>query len=265
MSEALRLALYTAWRRRFAPLAWGLPLGLMSLMIVGVFPSIEENADVEKLLESYPDTFKDAFGVTDASFSSIQGYLGAEIFNLIAPFAICFFLIRALSDAVCGSEHRGALDVLLSAPLSRRQLVAGWLLGNTAVLLGVLALFGVLTWIGGPLFGVDLPAGDVAAGVLNMLPLALCFGGVTLLFAGLLHRSGAVTGIAAGVLVTMYLVETLGSLSDAIDAFRPLSAFHYYGAALENGLDAGDFFGLVAAGLVLAVAGALLFERRDIR
>ena len=260
----LRIAIHTIRRRRFAPLAWGLSLGVMAVLVVAVFPSIEESNAFDKLIDTYPDALKSAFGVSDASFQTIQGYMHAEMFSMVAPLAVCFFVIRALSDAICGSEHRGALDVLLSAPLARRELVAGLVAGTTVVLAGILAVLGIVMWVAGLVFGVDLPAGDAAAGVLGMLPLAFFFGGVTVVLAGVLHRSATVVGIAAGTLLVMYLLEVLGSLSDALDPVGPLSAFHYYGAPIEEGVHAADFLGLCAAGLVLAAIGAALFERRDI-
>ena len=51
----LRYALYVARRKRFAPLAWGLPLGLMAVMIVAVFPSIQSSSQLDELIKAYPD------------------------------------------------------------------------------------------------------------------------------------------------------------------------------------------------------------------
>ena len=260
----LRIALHVIRRRRFAPLSWGLSLGLMAALIVGVFPSIARSKELDTLIESYPDAVKSAFGISDASFQTIQGYMHAEIFSLVAPLTVCFFAIRALSDAICGGEHRRALDVLLSAPLTRRELVAGLVAGTTVVLIGILAVLGVVMWAAAVIFGVDLPAADAAAGVLGLLPLALFSGGLAVLLAGVIHRVATVMGLAAGILLVMYLLEVLGTLSDALDPIRPLSAFHYYGAPLEDGINGADFLGLCAAGLVLAAMGAALFERRDI-
>lgn len=39
---------------------------------------------------------------------------------------------------------------------------------------------------------------------------------------------------------------------------------HYYGSAIEQGLDPAACLGLTAAGLRLAAAGCALFERRDV-
>ncbi len=260
----LRIAGYAVRRRRRAPLAWGLPLGVLCLMVVAVFPSIEGSAQFDDLIRAYPEAFKEAFGVTNASFQSVQGYLAAEVFNLIGPFATAFFMIHALATGICGSERGGAMDVLLSAPLARRSVMVGWLAGSAIVLLAVLGLLGILIQAGALVFGAELAPGDTLAGVLNLWPLSVFFGGVAALVAGASGRAVIVTGVGAGVLALMYFVEVLGNISDPIGAVDWLSAFHYYGSAIEHGIDPVHAAGLVAAGLGLTTVGCVLFERRDV-
>lgn len=260
----LHVAAYAIARKRFAPLAWAIPLGLMSLMVVAVFPSIQSSTQLDELIKAYPDALKQAFGISDASFRTITGYLAAEEFSLIAPFATSYFVIHALAQGVCGAERSGMLDVLLSAPMRRRHLLAGWLAGTAATLLAIVVVFGVITQLGAVVAGVDLAPGDTLAGILNLWPLGIFFGGVTLLLAGFMRTPGAVTGVASGVLAVMYLVEVLGKLSGTMAKVDGLSAFHYYGSAIEDGLDPLAVAGLTAAGVLLAAVGCALFERRDV-
>lgn len=263
-APVLRLARYTVRRRRLAPLTWGLPLSLMSVFVVAIFPSIENASGIRELVDSYPDALKEAFDFSADSFATIEGYMAAEVFSLIGPLVACAFLIRTVSDAMCGAQARGTLDVLLSAPVTRREIAAGALLGGSVVLVAILVVFAVLTVVAGAIAGVGLAVADVLAGTAALFPLAFFFAGLTLALAGATARSGLVGGVAAGTLLAMYLAEVLGSFSGAIDALRTLSAFHYYGSAIEEGLDVAASAGLIGAGLVLALAGALLFERRDI-
>ena len=260
----LRYAAYVVRRKRFAPLAWGLPLGLMAVMVVAVFPSIHGSSQLDELINSYPDALKEAFGISDASFSSISGYLAAEIFSMIAPFTAAAFMIHSVTTGVSSAEHRGVLDVMLSAPAHRRYVLAGHLAGGAAILLAIALVLGTLTQAAALAFGADLPMGDTLAGVLNLWPLGVFFGGVTVLLAGLTRRTAVVGGGAAAALAVMYLMEVLGKLSDLFAAVDGLSAFHYYGSAIEDGLEPASFAILVAAGALLAAAGCVLFERRDV-
>jgi ABC-2 type transport system permease protein len=265
MTPPARIATYAARRLRLAPATWGVPLGLLCLMIVAIFPSIEGSPQLDQLIDSYPDAFKEAFGVTDASFRTIEGYLAVEVFSLIAPLATAYFTIHALARAVCGSEQRGVLDIVLSAPVRRYHVLAGWLGAVASVLVAILVVTGVICQLAAVAFGVDLAIGSTVAGVANLWPLSVFFGGLTLLLAGVSSRTLAVTGVATATLVTMYFLEVLGKLSSAAATVDGLSAFHYYGSAIENGIDPAAFVGLTAAGLLLAAAGAALFERRDVR
>lgn len=265
MSATVRIAVYAGRRLRFAPLAWGVPLGLLCLMIVAIFPSIQGSQGLSDLIRSYPEAFKQAFGVTDASFRTIEGYLAVEVFSLIAPLACAYFVIHALARAVCGSEQRGVLDVLLSAPVRRRQVLLGWFAAAAAVLIGVLLVMALICQVSALAFGVALAAGRTAAAALSLWSLSVFFGGLTLLLAGASGRTLAVTAIATGTLVAMYFVEILGKLSHAFAAIDWASAFHFYGSAIEDGIDPAGVGGLVVAGLLLAAAGCALFERRDVR
>ena len=265
MSGALRVAAYAGRRARYAPVAWGVPLGLLCVMIVAVFPSIASSPQLDQLIDSYPEAFKEAFGVTEASFRTVEGYLAAEVFSLIAPLATAYFVIHLLARAICGSDQRGVLDVLLSAPLRRREVLAGWFVAAAAALAAILVVVAVLCQLGAVAFGVDLGVDHTLAAVANLWPLSVFFGGLTLLLAGLSSRMHAVTGMATGALVGMYFLEVLGKLSDTVAKADGLSAFHYYGSAIENGIDPVAFAGLTAAGLLLAAVGAVLFERRDVR
>jgi ABC-2 type transport system permease protein len=105
----------------------------------------------------------------------------------------------------------------------------------------------------------------MAAGSLGLWPFAVFFAGVASLVAGAMPRSGAVSGVASAVLVAMYALDLAGRLVGALEPLRWLSAFRYYGAPLRDGLDVPSAAALLVAGVVLAAAGALLLERRDIR
>ena len=260
----LRYAAYELRRRRRAPLTWGLPLGLMAAMVVAVFPSIQGSAQLDELIKAYPDALKEAFGISDASFSSISGCLAAEVFSMIAPFTAAAFMVHAIATGVSGAERRGVLDVMLSAPVRRSQVVVGYLAGSALALLGIAAVLGIVTQSAAALFGVDLSPGDTLAGVLNLWPLGIFAGGVAALLAGVSRRPAVVAGGAAGVLVAMYLVEVLGKLSDAFAKVDAVSAFHYYGSAIEDGLDPASCAILIGAAVVLAAIGCVLFERRDV-
>jgi beta-exotoxin I transport system permease protein len=246
--------------RRRALLAWSLSVGVTGAFFMLVWPSVEDA--IGKAVESYPEGLKQAFGV--GSLSNAQEYLNAELFSLILPFAIGVFALRAVAATIDGAQESGYLDVLLSAPISRRGLAASTFVAVAVEVAAILAVAWALTCLGSAVAGAGLSAGLAAAGYANAWPLAMFAAGVAMLVTGISQHSGAVTGIASGTLVAMYVLDLLGKLTDSIEPLRWLSVFRYYGSAVVDGIDPLAFAGVTLAALALAVVGTLLFERRDL-
>ena len=257
MNAVLRRSLLD---RRRALTVWAASVGLTGAFFMLVWPSIDEA--IGQALDSYPASVKEAFGIT--TLDSAEQYLNAELFSHILPFALAVFAVRAVAAAIAGAQERGHLDVLLSAPISRRQLVAATFAAIAVELAAILAAAWALTCLGGVVASADLDAGLAAAGYANVWPLAIFSAGVAMLVTGLSQHAGTVTGVASGVIVAMYVLDLLGRLSDSVEPFRWLSAFQYYGTAAVDGIDPPSFAGLAVAGLALAVAGTILFDRRDL-
>lgn len=246
--------------RRRGVLVWGLSLGGYGALMAAVYPSIRSS--INQVIENYPAALKKAFDA--GTMNTVEGYIHAEMFSLIVPLAIGYFAIRVLAGATAGAEERGHLDVILALPVSRRVLMLGAYAATAAVALAILLITGLLTFVAGRIAGAGISLGLVTAGAIGTWPFALVFGGVAAVLSGLLHSARAVTGIALGLLIAMYAVDVAGKLSHHLTAIRAASIFKYYGAPMRDGIDVIAFTGLVIAGIVLAVIGAGLFERRDV-
>lgn len=248
-------------RDRRTPLTWGLPLGAMCALIVAIYPSIADS--LATIAENYPPALKEAFGV--AEFDTVEAYLDAEMFSLVIPLALGYFMIRCVVHALPAAEERGELDIVLAAPVQRRELVAGSFAAAMLTSAAVLVVVLVLTLLASVVVGAGLGVSDTLAGVAEVWPLGVFFAGAAVLGAGLMSRSSSVTALAAGGLVAMYVLDLAGRLADEVSGLRYISAFKYYGSALTEGIDPLAFVGLALAGCVLAALGASAFERRDVR
>lgn len=245
---------------RRAPLTWGGALGAMTALVVAIWPSIEDS--MSKLVESYPAGLKEVFGI--GQLNSVEKYIDVEMLSLVVPLTLAFFAVRCATRATVGAEDRGYLDTLLSLPVSRRQLVTSSFVVTGFVLVAILAVVWTLTWITGTLVGSGVSASKLAVGLVNVWPLAMAFAGLAVFTAGFLRRPATVTAIASGTLVAMYVIDVLGKLAHELEPLRALSAFRYYGSAIQDGLDAGHMLGLTLVAVALATLGATLFERRDV-
>lgn len=184
--------------------------------------------------------------------------------SLIVPLAVGYLAVRSVAGGLSGAAESGRLDVLLSAPISRRRLVASGFAATALELAAVLAVGLAITVLGGLLAGAGLCFGLALAGFANVWPLALLFAGLGIVATGFSLRTTVVTGSVAGVLVAMYVVDLIGRLDTGLDWVRYGSVFRYYGKAIEDGIEPLSFIGVTAVAVALAALGAWLFERRDL-
>ena len=246
--------------QRRVPLTWGGSLGAMSALMAALWPSIE--GSVDRLLASYPEKLKEAFNIH--ALTSVEAYVDAEMLSLIVPLAVSFLAVRLVTRALSGAEASGELDIVLSAPLRRRTLVAGSYVACAVLVAAVLALVTAMTWVAGSVVGAHPSLVVLGRGLANVWPLSMLFAGLAVLATGPLHRTPQVTAVAIGGLVASYLLDLVGKLADPVSWARTFSAFRYYGSAIQDGIDPLAFAGLTLAGVALAVGGTLLFERRDV-
>jgi ABC-2 type transport system permease protein len=232
----------------------------MSALIAAIWPSIE--GSIDELVRNYPEGLKSAFGID--RLDTVEAYIDAEMLSIIVPLAIAFLAVRCVTAATVTAEERGHLDVLLSLPLSRRVLVGASFLAAGIVTAAVLVVAWAMTCVAGALAGTGIDVGTMAAGFANVWPLAMFFAGLAAFSAGVTSRAARATGAALGTLVAMYVVDLVGKVAHELEPVRAVSAFRYYGSAVQDGLSVWHMLVLTAAGVARAAAGALLLDRRDL-
>ncbi len=242
-------------------LIWGGVLGAYAAAMVASYLSFGDPEQMEQLLSAYPEGMLEAFGITD--MSTIEGYLSSQIFNLI-PLAVAFFPILALSSAIAGSEERGTIDVLLGNPIPRWQLVVASFVATAASLLAIVAIMGGLMYGTALLTDIELDFTASVEAVLSLWPISIFFGGLALLCSAVFHRRALAIAVPGFVLLAMYLADTLGRVSEELEAYRDFSVFYYYGAAITDGIDWPSFFGVSGAAVFFALLAVVAFRRRDI-
>lgn len=252
-------------RRSFAWWAVGL-VGYVAL-IVSVYPTIRDNPDLNKLVESYPEALKAfiAFG-GQFDFTSAAGYLGSELFSFMIP---ALFLVATVGNgagSIAGEEERGTLDLLLSAPLSRTRIAVEKLAAMCAEAAGLGLVLWLALWIGALVFGMDISATHLGAAVIVLVLLAIAYGAVAFMLAAATGKKALAVGGTVALAVGAYLVNSLASLVDALEPFQKATPFYHYAAGdpLHNGLDPWNTLYLFAVGAVAAVVGVALFARRDV-
>ncbi|MDP8950325.1 MAG: ABC transporter permease [Actinomycetota bacterium] len=260
------LILHTLRSQVRSVVIWGVALGLLSLTTVAFFPSLEDQGQqLNELIESYPPEMRELFGMgEDTDLTTIEGFLASQVFSFMAPLALAFFPILASAGAIAGAEERGTIDVLLGNPVPRWQLVVGNFVATAISTVGIVAILGLFTWVPAVLLDVNLSLETTAEATLNLWPLCMFFGGLAMLCSAVFHRRVLAIAIPGFVLVVTYFVNALGDAVEDLEDAQPLTVFHYYGSAIENGIDWSNFSGVTLVASVLVLLAVLAFRRRDI-
>jgi ABC-2 type transport system permease protein len=172
-----------------------------------------------------------------------------------------------MATEVAVDAARGFLELPLSTRLPRVRYLAATIGAQVAdiVLLTAVTIGAICAT---DLFiepDVDVPQLVLAGG--RAAAMAAAIGGVTTLLAVLLLDRGRTGGLAAAILIVMYLLNVVAQLSDDVEWLKYLSAFHYFD--LKPLIDDGAYpLGASVLYLAFAVGGWLValvvFRRRDI-
>ncbi|HWO81394.1 ABC transporter permease [Gaiella sp.] len=252
-------------RRSFA--WWTVGLAGYVALIASVYPTVRDNPDLEKLVESYPEALKAfvAFG-GQFDFTSAAGYLGSELFSFMMP---ALFLVAAVghgAGTLAGEEERGTIDLLLSSPLSRTRVALEKLAAMCVELAALGVVLWLALWVGARAFSMEVSVAHLASATALLVVLALAYGAIAFMVAAATGRKTLAIGLTVALAVGAYLVNSLASLVEVLEPFQKATPFYHYAVAdpLRQGLDPWHTLFLLAVGAVAAAAGVLLFDRRDL-
>jgi ABC-2 type transport system permease protein len=252
-------------RRSFA--WWTVGLAGYVALIASVYPTVRDNPDLEKLVESYPEALKAfvAFG-GQFDFTSAAGYLGSELFSFMMP---ALFLVAAVghgAGTLAGEEERGTIDLLLSSPLSRTRVALEKLAAMCVELAALGVVLWLALWVGARSFSMEVSVAHLASATALLVVLALAYGAIAFMVAAATGRKTLAIGLTVALAVGAYLVNSLASLVEVLEPFQKATPFYHYAVAdpLRQGLDPWHTLFLLAVGAGAAAAGVLLFDRRDL-
>jgi ABC-2 type transport system permease protein len=243
---------------------WTVGIAAYIVLVAAIFPSIRDTEGFANLHEAYPEALRELFGIEDG-LSTGPGFLDAELFSLVLPLLVVILAIGAGARTMAGEEDAGRLELLMSLPLRRRDVVA-WKAAAVAVEVAVacVAAFAALAVVD-PLFDLDLSIGNVAAAVGAVGALALLHGWLALALGAAVPSRVVAIGVPAAIAAAGYLVAGLHELAGWLDPFRWLSPWWWIGSSPRpDGVRGSGVLVVLATAAVTLAAGALLLDRRDL-
>jgi ABC-2 type transport system permease protein len=246
-------------------LGWGITLGVLSAYLMTFYDTlIEQRAQLEQLLASYPPELLAFFGDVGGMFTP-AGYLTVEFFSYM-PLILGVYAILAGSGLLVGDEESGVLDLLLSHPVRRTSMFFARLLA----LLAATAAIQAITWLGFVIglnwTVLDLSWSEMALPFVSLSAVLLTYAAFSILMS-MLVPSRRIAAMAGGIVVVgSFFLTALARIDERLETAARFSPLNYYqsGDAIL-GLDWAWLGGLAAVALVMLLLAWWRFERRDIR
>ena len=251
-------------RRTF--LWWSAGLSAVNALIIILYPSVEDVPELDAIMESMPEALARLFMGDVVNLTSPEGYLNSQLFILVLPLLFLVFTIGRGSGAIAGEEERGTLDLLLSLPVRRSQVV----LEKFVAMVAATMALGFVSWLSmaaaALAVGMEIDFVRLGEVTLSCTLLGLAFGAMALALGCAKGSRGLCLGVTSALAIAAYFLNALAPIAESLEPAQKLSPFYLYIGAdpLTSGLNfvhAGVLTGLTTAFLAI---GVVLFGRRDL-
>jgi ABC-2 type transport system permease protein len=259
----LEVARQTLWQSRRSIVGWMVGIAAITLLYASSYHSVSgAKADA---INRYPASLKQALNLQD--LTSPSGYLNSTVFGIPLLLLTSVFAISTAARAVAGDEDSGALDLWLSYPVSRAQLILGRLLSMvTTLAMLACVLFLEVTALRTPT-SLRVDTGDLAATCLTWLLFAGCLAALALLASATIGRRSPTLAVTSALALLAYLCASFLPLITALGWTRSVSPYYWFlgGDPLANGLQLGHCGLLLGVAAVAAVLAVMRLNGRDLR
>lgn len=235
------------------------------LMYAAFWPNIRDNAvQLTQYVKNMPEFLRNVIGSVD--YATPEGYIQSEVFSFLGPILLLVYAVGAGSRAIAGEEEAGSLDLLLSAPVTRRRVLLDKFWAMLAATFWLTFAMWVALLVFGPIFDLRPGLEGFTAATLNLFLLALAFGTVALAVGCATGSKGLGIGAPSGLALVTFILNTLAPSVDWLKPYRVLSPFYYYSSnePILNGLQPLHAVVLAAISVVALVVALVVFERRDL-
>ncbi|MFW6097723.1 MAG: ABC transporter permease subunit [Chloroflexota bacterium] len=248
--------------RRNAIIGWAIGLTFLPIVYIGIYPSVAEQMEGLADLEIYQ-----AMGMNLGTFADWIG----SILVLFMPLVAAIYAIVNGTGTLAGEEEDGRLEMVVTLPLPRWQIVLAKAL---ALALATLIIFLFVSIVSFFVFQsiegqieTDLTGMDMFGAVFSGWPLVFAVSMLSMFLATFASSRRVAAMIATAILIVGYFGDNLANSTDALEPFEPLFLFTYLdstGEAVRQGQATGDVLVLVGIGLVSLLLAVFFFQRRNL-
>ena len=261
--------LLRSWFLRTLPV-WFLIALAIFLMQIAVCGIIHDNQSVKaflNVLDMFPSVVKIALGGNMLQVGNTPGLIAIGYQHPFILFLLMLFAVGVPTGLLTGEVQKGTMELILSRPVKKLHiyLCAGFLTIAGMFALVFVMFLGTVTAVHIYEFNDPVPLDLFFRLAMNGGLLASAVGAVALLAAAYFKGRNMAVGVTAGFLMINYFISVISQLWPRMAFLNRVTLFNYLSAPkLWRGWPLSDFAVLAAVLLVSAVAGAIVWQRRDL-
>jgi len=256
-----------AWRRKTTLVVYTLAMAGFMYLIAAVYPSLRQ-VGVD-FMQALPESIRSLMGGRELALTSVPGFLAVGYNHPLVLVLFSAFVISSATQAAAGEIDRRTVDLILSRPVTRFQVLGSHVL---FALLG-LAILSTAVWSGtaiGVRMGFLTPAPDLQSLTLisvNLFALFFAVAGYSFLFSSLTSETGRSNALAGSLTAVFFFMKFIGDLWDRASFLKTFSIFQYYdpaGVLLKADHFTRDLVVLFVIGAVTLAGAFVVFQERDV-
>lgn len=261
MFETVR---YETSRRLRGTAVMTVAISLYAGFVVWYFSALE-GVDYEQVVQEAPSAVKQAFGIE--SLATVEGFLSAQVFNFVWLLGLGLYFAYAAGNLVAGDIEDERMDLLLSFPITRAQLLREKFASLLLPLITVNVVASVVIYA--LVLGIGETVDPVSLALVHLfsIPYLLVCASIGVVFSVLVDRAAIAERGAIGVVFVLYLIESVVGSSTDFGWIQYISPTNYYQPTqilVRESYELTDVVVLLGAFLALMVLAQILFRRRDI-
>ena len=236
----------------------------MATMYAGMFPSFEGS-----LMEMMDSEFAEGFNFLPHAeqMHTYIGFLTLELYTMFWLLILAIMLGFVAASSISKEIEGKTIDILMSNPLSRKQIVIEKFIGLIPMFLVInfttmLAVMGISAAL-----DESLSYGNLLMVHLVSIPYFLAVFSIGILLSVIIDEKMKSSIIMISILVAMFVVNSLSLMAPDYEFMGSFSFLHYFDTfnVLKYGeVDGAGIIVFIAVTLVCLVLAMVYFEKRDI-
>ena len=204
-------------------IVWLLSLIVLFSIVYLVYPSIENNKEINEMLKAFPDELLQAFNMDISFIDTAYGWLKTEGFVFILLITGCFSGIMG-SNIILKEESDKTIEYLYSLPVTRNKIIFNKILAGFIYIVLLIIGIGVFNY-----FGL-LFSGEFDSKQYILLSITPLFSSIPIYFICLFlstftNKTKKMLSLSLGIVIMSYVSNTISSISENTQFLKYFSVF----------------------------------------